>query len=156
MSVDDDSFAFQGESEWRVGWHAVQVVEEDSDLPRKPVPFLVEDEVGLEDRGALERDAVIREDPGRMLDPVDPVAKARPHAVADVTEGRRCRVDQQLVAVANPLSAKFDVLRPSLVAGLLDSLAHNRRHDLSRIGLLAMVGGAIASFMGACVVGVLI
>ena len=31
----------------------------------------------------------------------------------------------------------------------------NRFHDLSRIGLLAMVGGAIASLMGACVVEVL-
>jgi concentrative nucleoside transporter, CNT family len=39
--------------------------------------------------------------------------------------------------------------------GGISTLAPNRRHDLSRIGLLAMVGGAIASFMGACVVGVL-
>lgn len=40
--------------------------------------------------------------------------------------------------------------------GGISTLAPARRHDLSRIGLLAMVGGAIASFMGACVVGVLI
>jgi len=40
--------------------------------------------------------------------------------------------------------------------GGISTLAPNRRHDLSRIGLLAMVGGAIASFMGACVVGVLV
>ena len=39
--------------------------------------------------------------------------------------------------------------------GGISTLAPHRRHDLSRIGLLAMVGGAIASFMGACVVGVL-
>ncbi|HEY7086634.1 MAG TPA: nucleoside transporter C-terminal domain-containing protein [Tepidisphaeraceae bacterium] len=39
--------------------------------------------------------------------------------------------------------------------GGISTLAPNRRHDLSRIGLLAMVGGAIASFMAACVVGVL-
>ncbi|MEO6435199.1 MAG: nucleoside transporter C-terminal domain-containing protein [Tepidisphaeraceae bacterium] len=39
--------------------------------------------------------------------------------------------------------------------GGISTLAPSRRHDLSRIGLLAMVGGAIASFMGACVVGVL-
>ena len=39
--------------------------------------------------------------------------------------------------------------------GGISTLAPARRHDLSRIGLLAMVGGAIASFMGACVVGVL-
>ncbi len=32
------------------------------------------------------------------------------------------------VTVANPLSAKFDTLRPSLMPGLIDALAHNRRH----------------------------
>jgi CNT family concentrative nucleoside transporter len=40
--------------------------------------------------------------------------------------------------------------------GGISTLAPNRRHDLSRIGLLAMVGGAISSLMAACVVGVLI
>ena len=33
-----------------------------------------------------------------------------------------------LVAVANPLSAKFDTMRPSLLPGLVDAVAHNRRH----------------------------
>ncbi|MSO45667.1 MAG: phenylalanine--tRNA ligase subunit beta [Acidobacteria bacterium] len=33
-----------------------------------------------------------------------------------------------LVAIANPLSAKFDTLRPSLIPGLVDVVAHNRRH----------------------------
>ena len=32
------------------------------------------------------------------------------------------------VGVANPLSALFDTLRPSLIPGLVDSVAHNRRH----------------------------
>jgi phenylalanyl-tRNA synthetase beta chain len=32
------------------------------------------------------------------------------------------------VSIANPLSAKFDTLRPSLIPGLVDALAHNRRH----------------------------
>jgi len=32
------------------------------------------------------------------------------------------------VAIANPLSAKFDTLRPSLIPGLVDVVAHNRRH----------------------------
>jgi CNT family concentrative nucleoside transporter len=40
--------------------------------------------------------------------------------------------------------------------GGISSLAPNRRHDLSRIGLLAMVGGALSSLMAACVVGVLV
>jgi phenylalanyl-tRNA synthetase beta chain len=32
------------------------------------------------------------------------------------------------VVIANPLSAKFDTLRPSLLPGLVDVVAHNRRH----------------------------
>ncbi len=40
--------------------------------------------------------------------------------------------------------------------GGISTLAPNRRADLSRIALLAMVGGTIASFMSACVVGVLL
>jgi CNT family concentrative nucleoside transporter len=40
--------------------------------------------------------------------------------------------------------------------GGISVLAPTRRSDLSRIGLLAMIGGAIASMMGACVVGVLV
>lgn len=34
----------------------------------------------------------------------------------------------QVVSIANPLTALFDVLRPSLLPGLLDVVAHNRRH----------------------------
>jgi len=37
--------------------------------------------------------------------------------------------DTDLVAIANPLSENFAVLRPSLLVGLLDSLAHNRRRE---------------------------
>ena len=33
-----------------------------------------------------------------------------------------------LVRIANPLTAKFDTLRPSLLPGLVDAVAHNRRH----------------------------
>ena len=33
-----------------------------------------------------------------------------------------------MIGVANPLSAKFDTLRPSLLPGLIDVVAHNRRH----------------------------
>jgi phenylalanyl-tRNA synthetase beta chain len=40
-----------------------------------------------------------------------------------------------IVPVANPLSAKFDVLRPTLLAGLVDSLGHNRRHGRRDVGL---------------------
>ena len=40
--------------------------------------------------------------------------------------------------------------------GGISTIAPTRRADLSRIALLAMTGGAIASLMAACVVGVLI
>jgi phenylalanyl-tRNA synthetase beta chain len=43
--------------------------------------------------------------------------------------------ETSIVALANPLSAKFDVLRPSLLPGLLESLAHNRRHGRRDVGL---------------------
>jgi phenylalanyl-tRNA synthetase beta chain len=35
---------------------------------------------------------------------------------------------QQIVRIANPLSAKFDTMRPRLVAGVVDVVANNRRH----------------------------
>lgn len=35
---------------------------------------------------------------------------------------------QEPVAIANPLSEKFAVMRPSLLPGLVDALSHNRRH----------------------------
>src|SRR5262249_39013725 len=39
------------------------------------------------------------------------------------------------VSIANPLSAKFDTLRPLIVPGLVDALAHNRRHGRDDVGL---------------------
>jgi len=41
----------------------------------------------------------------------------------------------QLVAIANPLTAKFDTLRPLLLPGLVDAVAHNRRHGRRDVGL---------------------
>ncbi|HET7032358.1 MAG TPA: hypothetical protein VFJ48_04480, partial [Casimicrobiaceae bacterium] len=41
----------------------------------------------------------------------------------------------EIVGVANPLSAKFDAMRPSLVPGLLEAVAHNRRHGRRDVGL---------------------
>ena len=40
--------------------------------------------------------------------------------------------------------------------GGIGGLAPERRHDLSRLGLRAMIGGTLAAFMTACVVGILI
>lgn len=40
--------------------------------------------------------------------------------------------------------------------GGIAGMAPDRRHDLSRLGLTAMWGGALSSFMAACVVGILL
>jgi len=50
------------------------------------------------------------------------------------------------VSIANPLSAKFDTLRPSLLPGLIDAVGHNRRHGrrdvrLFEIGARFSAGG---------------
>ena len=51
-------------------------------------------------------------------------------AAAFASEG-----DTGTIAVANPLSAKFDTLRPLLLPGLVDAVAHNRRHGRDDVGL---------------------
>lgn len=43
--------------------------------------------------------------------------------------------EDDLVDIANPLSEKYTVLRPSLIPGLLDSLIHNRRRERRDIRL---------------------
>ena len=48
------------------------------------------------------------------------------------------------IGIANPLSAKFDTLRPSLIAGVVDAVAHNRRHG-RRDARLFEVGTRFAS-----------
>ena len=39
------------------------------------------------------------------------------------------------IAIANPLSEKFTVMRPSLLAGLVDAVSHNRRHGRADVRL---------------------
>ena len=43
--------------------------------------------------------------------------------------------EADLVGVANPLSGLFDTLRPSLIPGLVDAVAHNRRHGRRDVAL---------------------
>ena len=47
-------------------------------------------------------------------------------------------LDGSIVAVANPLSAKFDTLRPMLLPGLVDAVAHNRRHGRRDVALFEL------------------
>ena len=46
--------------------------------------------------------------------------------------------EDDLVDIANPLSEKYTVLRPSLIPGLLDSLIHNRRRERRDIRLFEL------------------
>jgi phenylalanyl-tRNA synthetase beta chain len=46
--------------------------------------------------------------------------------------------DDEIVPVANPLSEKFAVLRPSLLTGVIDSLAHNRRREQRDVRLFEL------------------
>jgi len=53
----------------------------------------------------------------------------------------------EIVEVANPLSAKFDAMRPSLVPGLLEAVAHNRRHGRRDVALFE-IGSRFTSGAG--------
>lgn len=46
--------------------------------------------------------------------------------------------DAPVVAITNPLSESFAVLRPSLLPGLVDSIAHNRRHGQRDVRLFEL------------------
>ncbi len=64
--------------------------------------------------------------------------------------------DRTAVIAAYALCGFANFASIGIQVGGIGSLAPERRKDLSRIGLLAMVGGAIASLMTAAVVGVLL
>ena len=49
------------------------------------------------------------------------------------------------VGIANPLSGKFDTLRPSLLPGLVDAVAHNRRHGRRDVQLFEIGTRFVAS-----------
>lgn len=46
--------------------------------------------------------------------------------------------DRAIVPIGNPLSAQFSVLRPSLLPGLLASVAHNRRRERADVRLFEL------------------
>jgi len=50
-----------------------------------------------------------------------------------------------VVRIANPLTANFEVMRPSLLPGLIDAVAHNRRHAQRDVRLFEI--GAVFSEM---------
>jgi phenylalanyl-tRNA synthetase beta chain len=55
-------------------------------------------------------------------------SQSTPSETRDALAGSAAFAFKDAVGIANPLSAKFDTLRPSLLPGLVDAVAHNRRH----------------------------
>jgi phenylalanyl-tRNA synthetase beta chain len=55
--------------------------------------------------------------------------------------------EHEVVALANPLSEKFAVLRPCVLASLVDSVAHNRRRERRDVRLFE-VGGMMTATRG--------
>ncbi|HEY7792073.1 MAG TPA: phenylalanine--tRNA ligase subunit beta [Vicinamibacterales bacterium] len=53
----------------------------------------------------------------------------------------------EVVGIANPLSGKFDVLRRSLLPGLVEAVAHNRRHERRDIRLFE-IGARFSASQG--------
>lgn len=51
---------------------------------------------------------------------------------------RRFGDDSAIVALANPLSEKYAVMRPSLLPGLIDSVSHNRRRERRDVQLFEL------------------
>ena len=51
---------------------------------------------------------------------------------------RRFAADADVVAIANPLAETMAVMRPTLLAGLLDSVAHNRRREQKDVRLFEL------------------
>jgi phenylalanyl-tRNA synthetase beta chain len=71
----------------------------------------------------------------RTFVPPDRAGRDGPDGLGPDGPGRSDDSGELLVTVANPLSAKFDVLRPSLLPGLIDVVAHNRRHGRRDVGV---------------------
>jgi phenylalanyl-tRNA synthetase beta chain len=65
----------------------------------------------------------------------------------EAAAARPFATDPELVAIANPLSETFAVLRPSLVPGLVDSVSHNRRRGRPDVRLFE-VGSRFTRTLG--------
>ena len=75
--------------------------------------------------------------------------------LAAVARGEIPALDpRSLVIVSYALCGFANVASIGIQIGGIAPLAPNRRHEIARLGFKAMVGGALATFMIACVAGV--
>lgn len=81
--------------------------------------------------------------------------------VAYLNMSNALKADPHLISPRSSLLATYalcgfaNLASIGIQIGGISVLAPSRRHDLSRLAAIAMVGGTIATLMGACVVGVL-
>ncbi|MEM6562757.1 MAG: nucleoside transporter C-terminal domain-containing protein, partial [Planctomycetota bacterium] len=64
--------------------------------------------------------------------------------------------DRSKIITLYALCGFANIASIAIQIGGISVLAPQRRADLSRLGVLAMIGGTIASFMTACVVGLMV
>ncbi len=88
---------------------------------------------------AIERDRLVR----RVLLAAG-CSEALTFSFIDAAAAAQFADERSIVAIANPLSAQFSVLRPSLLPGLLASIAHNRHRERTDVRLFEL---------GACMTG---
>jgi len=72
-------------------------------------------------------------------------AKAVENFINDLSAASAGSAVTQTIGIANPLSGKFDTLRPSLLPGLVDAVAHNRRHGRRDVRLFEIGTRFVAS-----------
>jgi CNT family concentrative nucleoside transporter len=75
--------------------------------------------------------------------------------LAQMLEGGADLSSRSVVIATYALCGFANFSSIAIQIGGIGGLAPHRRHDLSRLGLRAMIAGSIASFMTACVVGIL-
>ena len=76
--------------------------------------------------------------------------------LAGSLEGGAPLQPRSVVIATYALSGFANFASIAIQLGGIGGIAPSRRHDLSRLGLRAMVGGSIAAFMTACVAGMLL
>jgi phenylalanyl-tRNA synthetase beta chain len=82
---------------------------------------------------AIERDRLVR----RVL-LASGCSEALTFSFIDATVAAQFADERVIVPISNPLSAQFSVLRPSLLPGLLASVAHNRHHERADVRLFEL------------------
>ena len=112
---------------WRVDIHrAVDVVEEVGrhyGFEHLPSTFPAVEQAPAASDARLARDSRVR----RALIAMG-MSEAITFAFIETSAASPFLGDDQAVMLANPLSEKFTTMRPTLLAGLIDSISHNRRH----------------------------